>query len=92
MSNDHLIQLAVQVLIGLAVFSFLQYSVRTAHAKSVVNRRAKVLCAGSLMLAILGIAVVMYYPPVGAALVIVGNTSAVLTMLWLERQTRRRRK
>ena len=92
MDSDHIIQLAVQVLIGLAVFSFLQYSLRTARASNVSNRRARVFCAASMMLAVLGIAVVMFHPAIGAALIIIGNSSAVATMVWLEMKTRARRK
>ena len=90
--NEHLIQIVIQALLGLAIFSFLEYSIRTAHAPDVVNRRAKLLCAAGLTLSVLGMWVVMYEPLTGMAMTLTGGLVAVGTMIWLESHARKARR
>jgi fatty acid desaturase len=84
MGSEHIIQMLIQAMLALAVFSFLEYSIKTMHAPDVVNRRAKLLCAMGLTLTILGIWVVMFHRMAGILMAVSGSIIAVLTMVWLE--------
>ena len=82
--NEHLLQIIIQVMLGLALFSFLEYSIRTANAPAVVNRRAKLICAAGLSLSVIGMVVLMYHAESGIAMIITGSAASVLSMMWLE--------
>ena len=84
MGSEHIIQMLIQAMLALAVFSFLEYSIKTMHAPDVVNRRAKLLCAMGLTLTVMGIWVVMFHRLAGIVMAVVGSIIAVLTMVWLE--------
>jgi hypothetical protein len=92
MGNEHILQIIIQVLLGLAVYSFMQYSTSTVHAPDVVNRRAKLICAAGLTLGVLGVWLILLEQPLGLALTIIGNFIAVATMIWLETQGRTARR
>ena len=82
--NEHLLQIIIQVMLGLAIFSFLEYSIRTANAPAVVNRRAKLICAAGLSLSVIGMVVLMYHAGSGIAMILTGSAASVLSMVWLE--------
>ncbi|MDQ2731543.1 MAG: hypothetical protein M3Y56_07785 [Armatimonadota bacterium] len=88
--SEHLMQMAIMAMLALAIFSFLEYSIRTLHAPEVVNRRAKLLCAAGLTLGVLGVWVLMFHPVAGMIMALTGNSVAVLTMVWLELYARRK--
>lgn len=88
--SEHLMQMAIMAMLALAIFSFLEYSIRTVHAPEVVNRRAKLLCASGLTLGVLGVWVLMFHPLAGMIMAITGNAVAALTMVWLELYARRK--
>ena len=89
MPGEHLIEMAIQALLALAVFSFLEYSIRTLHTPQVVNRRAKLVCAAGLTLGVLGVWILLFHRPFGLALALIGNAIAVAAMIWLETQAPR---
>ena len=83
--GEHLIPVMIQALLALAVFSFLEYSIRTLHAPDVINRRAKIICAAGLTLGVLGVWTMMFHRAAGIAMTLAGNLVAVATMVWIDR-------
>ena len=87
--GEHLLTILIQAMLGLAIFSFLEYSIRTVHAPEVVNRRAKLICAAGLTLSVLGMWVLFYHRLAGIIMTLTGAMVAVLAMFWLETTARK---